>query len=282
MWGNIMPQLLRNLFLHDQRPESRRYDYYDLLVDCWDAGFLVKTEDFLNPEAPLTFGYLGLDDDLLDVEGKYRVGENTEITRDNIKNAFIPLVMLETRRVAINGMLEGLTLADTIDLHLIFRHYPKEVVNKVLFNNPEVRMEDIFPLNPEYDIALSLHATETTNAGTFDPVANDICYSNMKLFIEDTLPSVFEILSGKSDTFLSDFVYYVTGTPYVPYLEANPNWKIKVEFSLNMTSEFLPAAATCDNCLQVPFCVYDNDKEVICKKFESAMKNGKKAGFGMN
>ena len=104
-----------------------------------------------------------------------------------------------------------------------------------------------------------------------------------KLCFSETLPNALRILNTKDkEEFLVGFIFYITGSAYLPNLDMNPNFKFVIEFSPHLANGDLPTAATCANLLRLSAWAYDNNVEELCKRLETAVKVGKYAGYGMN
>ena len=196
------------------------------------------------------------------------LSEEDEITETNFKEKFISLYVLNTRDIAVSSLKEGLTLNGGLDIQSLFWMAPSIVVNKLLFNNPTYTVEDIIDIfSPNY---------ACTYFGT------DEVYKGQKQFFESVLPKVLTNLSQEDDAFLSDFISYVTGSSYLPHIDANPHFQITIAFVDEINNDSLPTAATCVNTLNIPLSAYNNDVETVTNKLETAVKLGKDAGYGMN
>ena len=74
-------------------------------------------------------------------------------------------------------------------------------------------------------------------------------------------------------TFIANFVEYCTGSPFVPDIDLNPDFHIRLEFNaFEMEQDFLPVVHTSDNCIQIPAQAYDADIEVFQHKLATAMR----------
>ena len=197
------------------------------------------------------------------------LSEEDEITETNFKEKFISLYVLNTRDIAVSSLKEGLTLNGGLDIQSLFWMAPSIVVNKLLFNNPTYTVEDIIDIfSPNY-------------AGTYLGT-EEIYYKEQNKFFESVLPKVLKNLSQEDDAFLSDFISYVTGSSYLPHIDANPHFQITIAFVEEIDNGSLPTATTCFNTLNIPLSAYNNDVETVTNKLETAVKLGKDAGYGMN
>jgi len=58
-----------------------------------------------------------------------------------------------------------------------------------------------------------------------------------------------KVLSANHKDFIADFIFYVTGSSYLPIIDMNPNYEFVVEFIDSLDNDSLPAASTCANTL---------------------------------
>ena len=178
---------------------------------------------------------------------------------------FLPLYILKTRDVAISGLQEGITLGGKINLQSLFAIVPSRVINVLLFSNPEISAQQVIDfLEPKYS-SKELVDDKIVGAETVRKVMKD---SQERCFTKD-LPDVLRDLSSgpnAKQNFLQDFLKFCTGSSYMPYLGANPNFRILVSFSCSLRSDSLPTANTCFNTFNIPANAYLNDKNVLREK----------------
>ena len=173
---------------------------------------------------------------------------------------FMPLFVLKTRDIAITGLQEGITLNRKINLQSLFAIVPSRVINALVFNNPEISAQQVIDiLKPAYS------GNDLLDDETIIKVMKDI---QERCFTKD-LPDVLRDLSSGPNAkpnFLQDFLKFCTGSSYMPYLGANPNFKIIVSFSGVLQFDSLPSANTCFNKFNIPAYAYQNDKTVLREK----------------
>jgi hypothetical protein len=194
--------------------------------------------------------------------------QSTEITIENFR-MFVDLYALKTRDIAISSLREGITLEGVVRFKPIFLLVPSVVVSKLLFADPIYDVEKVIS---------RLAIEETTYFYGF----GDEIVEAQKLCFSETLPKALRILNTKDKEFLVGFIFYVTGSAYIPNLDMNPNFKILIEFSPQLSNDDLPTAALCANLLRLSPWAYDNNVEELCKILETTVRVGKYAGYGMN
>jgi hypothetical protein len=184
------------------------------------------------------------------------------ITWENYKDKFTTLCLLNPRELAIDSLREGITLGGRMNIQKLLSVVPSKVVSRLFFSNPNYDVDDIVKvMKPEY---LSSDSSAYMN-GLLD---------HQKKCFEDILPKVLKKMAKERPNFLIDFVNYVTGTSYLPHIEANPNFKIIVAFSSVLQPTSLPTANTCENQFNLPVDSYMNDTEMMEEKFEIAFALG--------
>ena len=190
--------------------------------------------------------------------------EEDTISQDNYEK-YVFLRVVKMRDIAISSLEEGFTLGGVLKIQKPFWLIPPIVLNKLLFDNPSYTPDDIIK-------AFKIHHSDE------DRFLERV--EMQEFFFENTLPETLRILSEKDDSFLRNFLFYVTGASFLPHLDANPQFKITIAFSTDSEIDNLPTASTCVNELQIPAEVYDNNAEVFAERLETAVNLGKVAGFG--
>ena len=191
------------------------------------------------------------------------LNEEDTITQDNYEQ-YAFLLVVKMRDIAVSSLEEGFTLGGVFNIQKPFWQVPPVVINKLLFNNPSYTLEDImktFRTHYSYD-DIFLERQEM-----------------QKFFFENTLPETLRISSEKDDSFLKNFLFYVTGASFFPHLDGNPQFKITIAFT-DSNNDSLPTADTCANELHIPAEVYDNDAVVFAERLETAVNLGKVGGYG--
>jgi len=183
---------------------------------------------------------------------------------------FVDLYALKTRDIAISSLREGITLGGVVRFKPMFLLVPSVVVSKLLFADPVYDVEKVIS---------RLAIDERTYFYDF----GDELVETQKLCFRETLPKALRILNTKDkEEFLVGFIFYVTGSAYLPNLDMNPNFKFLIEFSPLLGNDDLLEAATCVNLLRLSALAYDNNVEELSKILETTVKVGKYAGYGMN
>lgn len=73
-------------------------------------------------------------------------------------------------------------------------------------------------------------------------------------------------------SFITNFVEFCTGSPFIPDIDLNPDFHLRLEFNgSEMEEDFLPVVHTCDNCIKIPAQAYEADIEVFQAKLATAM-----------
>lgn len=193
------------------------------------------------------------------------------ITRENFKEKFVSLYMLKTRDIAISSLKEGITLDGAMNIQKLLSMVPSKVVSTLLFSNPEYTAQEVInTLEPSY----SEHEIS-------DKDIADIRQIQQRCF-QAVLPQVIRELSDDpNSTFLADFLYFCTGSSYLPYTDANPNFRIYITFSAILDINHLPTANTCSNQLNIPVNAYLNEEGALSGKLLTSIEqSGNSFGFG--
>jgi len=97
------------------------------------------------------------------------------------------------------------------------------------------------------------------------------------------LPELLRDLEEKDPDFPSKFVEYATGSPYLPHLESNPDFKITIEFNSEdqdiKDPNSLPVAHSCINLVKFPATAYEGSKETLKEKLIYSLKNFENCTF---
>ncbi len=73
-------------------------------------------------------------------------------------------------------------------------------------------------------------------------------------------------------SFMSNFVEFCTGSPFIPDIDLNPDFHVRLEFNgSEMEEDFLPVVHTCDNCIKIPAQAYNADIKLFEEKLATAM-----------
>lgn len=111
---------------------------------------------------------------------------------------------------------------------------------------------------------------------------NDLNYlERHERFTQFTLPKALENICNRKTTFLSDFVFFVTGSRCIPYLAGNSDFEIQILFDTTTDQNAFPACHTCENLIHIPWGAYGNDVNTFSKLIEEAVEYALKAGFDM-
>jgi len=80
---------------------------------------------------------------------------------------------------------------------------------------------------------------------------------------------------------MQEFLYFVTGSSIMPFLETAPEYRILIDFNPEaIDNNSLPIARTCFKQLLIPFFHYGNDPQILEEKLGIAVALGGSAGFG--
>lgn len=182
---------------------------------------------------------------------------------DNFRT-FVTLYMIKPMDMALHNIHKGLTLGGRLGLQDMFFAVPPVVVNSLYFSNPTYGLDDILKI-------LIYIPYEGEND---DKNGSSIIEENHKLFQEKTLPSALRSLQENDKDALKKFIYYVTGSSYLPNFEMNPDFRINVEFQKKDNPNFLPMSHTCEKIIVFPVEVYDNIAETLASKLDKAISFG--------
>jgi HECT-domain (ubiquitin-transferase) len=132
----------------------------------------------------------------------------------------------------------GNVLSGAIYLPSLFARIPMEYINTMLFATQQVTAEEVIEvLSVSYD-------------------SNGILDSQMQILRKDDLGNWMgcfpDLLRRAEAAFVSDFVEFVTGSAFVPYMKKD--YKITIEFNQAEleSSDYLVVAHTCPNVLKIP------------------------------
>jgi hypothetical protein len=67
---------------------------------------------------------------------------------------------------------------------------------------------------------------------------------------------------------LNDFVHFCTGLSYIPDIDLNKDFKIKVEFNYTeMNYDWIPIVHTCDRTIKIPGDAYGGIMDTFLEKY---------------
>jgi len=186
------------------------------------------------------------------------------VTEDNLFKEAIPSFFVESRKLAIDALIEGVTLNGKVKVQTIFRIMPLKVVTTLGFSNPKITADDLIAVLKRAEQEFAQFAKESLRS--------------QKMFFEETLKNV---LRASDESFLKDFVSFTTGLKFLPCEGAgNPRSVILIEFS-HSNEEQLPYSHTCDNAIVFPCHAYNCSEEMLKSKLEKSFELSNK-GFDMN
>ena len=200
---------------------------------------------------------------------QYHVKSDDLITRENFKSAFASLYLIETRREALDAILEGLTMNGSMKIHSFFHSKDHRVINDLLFARTSFSVEDVQELlEIEYEEGME------ENYFNMGVVPNHLQFLGQ-------LKKALGELSAENESVLSDFVYFMTGMEHLPNTHAHPEFRLKIGFT-DADNDALPTGHTCHYLIDFPFMVYNNDFMVIKDKLSTVIDHARSAGFGLN
>jgi len=127
-----MPTFFRNVILREYEPKENKY-HDDVVQQIHEIGNRVKPQDIL-----------GLGCTLGDfLPGEEGIDEAEIITTENYFTSLIQTMYVTSRKIAINSIKEGLTLAGAVDLIGLFRSMPLSAVTALAFGKSHVDVEDL-------------------------------------------------------------------------------------------------------------------------------------------
>ena len=102
---------------------------------------------------------------------------------------------------------------------------------------------------------------------------NSIIYKEIQKQFETRFTELVQQKMKDDPTFIANFVEFCTGSPFLPDIDLNPDFHIRLEFNASeMEQDFLPVVHTCDNCIKIPARAYYADIEVFQHKLATAMR----------
>mmetsp|Transcript_34639 Transcript_34639/g.42356 ORF Transcript_34639/g.42356 Transcript_34639/m.42356 type:complete len:322 (-) Transcript_34639:75-1040(-) len=241
-----MPSFFRNIIFRDVGPQENPFRD-DILEHLSDIGAEMNVEGWIGQP----IDYLLSDDDM------------ELITAENFFTKVIPGYFVDSRRLAIDSIVEGLTLNGTVELQALFHSMPLHIVSELAFLKPNLEAEDVIKaLEPKY-------------------FGGEVLKEIQKDFFEGPFIEFMKEQENKDD-FLSKFVHFCTGLYFLPDHRAQPSFKIVVEFNEDNDLGYgaLPKAHTCENTLVLPRDAYDGSKETLEEKLGKAIAFTS-ASFGM-
>lgn len=186
----------------------------------------------------------------------------------NTFKSFVSLYLIETRRQALDAILDGLTLDRHMNIQALLRSKDISVINDLFFSNSSFSVEDVQALLEIY----------------YDDMEQVEMYTKMGLvpkhleFLGQLKDALAEI--SEDESFLCNFVYYMTGMNNLPNIHAMPQFRLKVGFEASLSNDALPIAYPCNNEMCFPFMVYDNNYSVIKDRLATAISYARYSGFG--
>lgn len=201
---------------------------------------------------------------------KYSVTPDELITKTNFKSAFASLYLIETRRKALDAIMDGLTLDTNIKIHSFFHSKDRRVIDDLLFSKASFSVEDVQEL-------LEIQ---------YDNEEKEQMYIEMGVIPKhvqflDQLKEALAELSAENESLLTNFVYFMTGMDHLPNIQARPEFRLKVGFN-DSSNDALPTGHTCHNEIDFPFMVYDNDFMVIKDRISTIISYARSSAFGIN
>jgi hypothetical protein len=146
---------------------------------------------------------------------------------------------------------------------------PLEAINQTFFSKPSFSVQDIIVLlKPFYE----------------NEIIDEVSRDNHELFMKQTLPQALEALekiekeSKKDSSFLADFLFFSTGSRWIPYSNGMPDFNLSILF-VNIPDDSLPATHTCENLICIPWGVYDNNVVILMEKLQKAVIYALVAGY---
>ena len=156
-------------------------------------------------------------------------------------------------------------LTDLVPLQDILGSQPLQAINQQFFGSGPCSVDDVVCLlEPYYD-------------GKFPTEEESVKHEK---FMKETLPDALETLTKRHESFLLDFVFFVSGSRCIPSFNGFPDFRFKIFFNNNVTNEHLPRTHTCENLLHVPWDVYGNKLDLLVRKLGQSTELGK--FFDMN
>ena len=199
---------------------------------------------------------------------QYQVKSDDLITTENFKPTFASLYLIETRRQALDAILDGLTLTGSVKIHSFFHSKDHRVLNDLLFARTSFSVEDVQAL---LEIVYEEEMEEKI-------IEMGLVTTHVKFL--DQLKEALGELSAENESALSDFVYFMTGMEHLPNTRAHPDFRLKVGFTY-ADNDALPTGHTCETLIDFPIMVYDNDFMVIKDKISKVIEHARSAGFGL-
>lgn len=272
--AKVLPKLLRNVLLRGIMPHSKEYQMTDLVDDITEIGqnilftnqsFEKKFDDF--------FQDTGMDFDEFVASCNHKSSYKFEVKGDdrvskNTFKSFVSLYLIETRRQALDAILDGLTLDGHMNIQSLLRSKDISVINDLFFSKSSFSLKDVQELlEIQYDEGQEQMYIEM-----------GIVPKHLKFL--DQLKDALAELSAENESLLTNFVHFMTGMEHLPNVQARPDFRLKVGFN-ESSNDALPTGHTCYNEIDFPFMVYNNDYSVIKHKLATAINYARFSGFGM-
>jgi len=255
--SSALVPLFQNFLLRNCSPRDPEYDKDDILQHI--TGIVFGD----NPKKALS--------DLLKSthETEDEEGNREEIILDenNIFSVFVYDACIDSRKIALSAMLDGLAPRDEkgeviIDLRDIFWMMPHDAMERILFSRQSLTAEEVIGcLVPQFD--------QGGSEADADSVDRLECVQRQKDFYSNIFVPFLRTKGESDPSFLSKFVECCTGLNYLPYDDENQSHTISVEFNYEESLPgYLPMFHTCVNLIKLPGYLYGSPEEfaVIMEK----------------
>mmetsp|Transcript_27815 Transcript_27815/g.55704 ORF Transcript_27815/g.55704 Transcript_27815/m.55704 type:complete len:977 (-) Transcript_27815:169-3099(-) len=244
--ASVMPPLYLNFLFRDCSPKDKDYHNDDVLKHLIASGTSKRSLS----------GFVDMKHEFVD-------GSTEIITTDGIFTKLIPDIYLHSRRKSLSAIKEGLTLDGNIPLCDIFKTFELEAVQKIAFSSTSLTAKALLGvLEPHYGAGF-----EGSEAAREKIVKEQI------VFFEDTFCKVLRDKGSLKTNYLSLFLKFCTGFDYLPDPDANPEFKVFVEFnSIESPKGAHPVAHTCTKELKLPGDLY-SDRNAFEGRLDEAVIN---------
>jgi len=224
MSSTAMSSFYQNWFFRDCSPGDEGYHKHDIAYHLQGIGANLH-------QLKSTIG----------VEYDYIDGKPEIVTEETFFTKFIKDRFIQSRRISINALKEGLTLNGSIPISENLCTMPLDVVQRLMFSNPLIRAKDVIEiLNPKYCVSWE----------QADVKAEDVpgIREEQQKFFETTLIPFLKkkegLASEEQSDFLNSFLSFCTGYGYLPDRAGNPEYGIDIEFELLHTYPY-PKSHAC-------------------------------------
>jgi hypothetical protein len=142
---------------------------------------------------------------------------------------------------------------------------PTPTVNKLVFGRQDISEEMVFSSDGRLRFIRfeqDLHDKRTS-----------IPYKALQNQFESRFTEFIRQKMQEDPTFISNFVEFCTGSPFLPDIDLNPDFHVRLEYNgSEMEQDFLPVVHTCDNCIKIPAQAYYADIEIFQEKLATVMR----------